>query len=35
VRGKKATGRTGSHGNHAKWGISIVALLVLVAITAG
>ncbi len=35
MRGKKATGRTGSHVNHAKWGISIVALLVLMAITAG
>lgn len=35
MRGKKATGRTGSHVNHAKWGISVVALLVLMAITAG
>jgi uncharacterized repeat protein (TIGR01451 family) len=35
VRGKNRTGRTRSHAVRAKWGISVVALLVLMAISAG
>lgn len=35
MRGKKGTGQTGSHAARAKWGVSVVALLVLMAISAG
>ncbi len=35
MRGKQRTGQTGSNAGRAKWGLSIVAVLVLMAITAG